>query len=141
MGRRRRVYVILCAIFSFSLCLYSGLYLYLRSEEVFIHRAGRYGFTDTLGIKRDTNHFIEPATVREGPQIFALAIAEVVGESGELEWSGPRFEEVLREETDKAFEEQRTRNRMYQYFRPAAFFESLYWKIVDPDPLSHREPR
>lgn len=136
----RRKLLILFGI-NFAAVLYFGSYLYFRLTDTYIHRAGNYGFTSRLGIKRNTNHFIEPATVAEGPQIFAIAAmtAAQTGQSTNLE--DPEITALLETTGEQFREQQEHRDRLFHVYRPAAFLESLLWKAVDPDPLGRRKKR
>lgn len=134
----RRKLLILFGI-NLAAVLYFGSYLYFRLTDTYIHRAGNYGFTSRLGIKRNTNHFIEPATVAEGPQIFAMA-AMTAGKTGKLmDLEDPEFAALLETIGNQYWEKQQRRDRLFHLYRPAAFLECLLWKAVDPDPLGRKK--
>ncbi len=120
------------------LLLYFGFYLHYRINHTFIHRAGGYAAYSDRRPYRDTNHFIEPSQVADGPEIFAgvMFVAAAASQTNDL-----RDEDVGKmlsgavQEVEKL---QKRRERLFLLFEPAAFLETLVWKISDPNPLARR---
>jgi hypothetical protein len=109
--------------------LYLGSYAYLRSQHVFIHRAGKYDFVDRFGERHFGRHFVQPGYGREGHEFFAIAISEADGtQDSEV------IQERIKELSVQSELEMRTRRRLFLLYRPIAFVESISWYLVDPNP-------
>lgn len=111
---------------------YGFAYLHYRRNHTFIHRAGGYSHPGLLGIGDTTNHYIELGELIDGPMLgFAYLATE--GKK-ELDPNSPQYKAI--EEWEKGLVESQTRReRLFILFKPAAFCETVYWKIVDPDPV------
>jgi hypothetical protein len=127
-----------CALFVLA---YFGSYLWLRMNHTFIHRAGRYApriSRNETRPRRSTNHFVEPGQVADGPQIFAgvMFVAAAVSETHDL--SDVQFEKMLESAAQQVESMERKRDRLFLLYEPAAFCETMVWKVIDPDPLTRR---
>ena len=71
MKRKWKMIVSLVLVLLFA--TYSGFYLHFRSSHTFIHRAGNYAWDSRLDLPINTNHYIEPGLIADGPQIFMHA--------------------------------------------------------------------
>ena len=131
----KRLWFVLLVIGAF---LYVGSYAYLRSQHVFIHRAGKYDFVDRFGEHHSGRHFVQPGNGREGHEFFAIAISEAAG-TQDPEVIQERVEEL----SAQSESEMRTRRRLFLLYRPIAFIESISWYLVDPNPYgrphTHRQ--
>ncbi|MCB1236359.1 MAG: hypothetical protein KDM91_14930 [Verrucomicrobiae bacterium] len=131
--RRKRIWV--SVLVALALIFYFGSYLYFRINHTFIHRAGYYRYDSRRDVEIDTNHYIEPATVADGPQIFATAaLALAVVGAREMDFDSPEFDQILREGCSQVFEKERRRWKLFTFYKPAAMIETLIWKIIEPNP-------
>ena len=119
--------------------VYFGAYLYLRLDLTFVHRAGSYGYDARKGKEILTNHYIETSLVTDGPQVFGMVMMAAAANRENDEIDPAEIEKMLQESSEKVKEAQEHRDRLFAFFKPAAFIETTVWKIIDPDPLSSRE--
>ena len=121
------------------LLLYFGVYLHFRINHTFVHRAGRYAAYADHRPYRDTNHFIEPSEVADGPLLFAGVMFAAAATSKTNDLSDVPVDKMLASAVQAAAKMQARRERLFLFFEPAVFLETLAWKIVDPDPLARRD--
>lgn len=136
--KRRNIFIVVIIVLTLA---YIGTYLYLRSNHVFIHRAGNYDFTTRQNRYVSSTHFIEPSQVINGPEILATVLSSPVlsdydvNDESQIEEMEAQFDELLVEATEKAERAQRNRDRLFTLFRPLAFIETSIWKVIDSEPL------
>ena len=118
--------------------LYFGFYLHYRIKHTFIHRAGGYTAYSDRRPYRDTNHFVEPSQVADGPEIFARVMFVAAAASKTNDLSDVDVNKMLAGAAQEVRKMQDRRERLFLVFEPAAFLETLAWKIIDPDPLARR---
>ena len=116
---------------------YFGSYLHLRLNHTFIHRAGGYApGMDGRRPDKATNHFIEPAEVADGPAIFASVMFVAAATSESNDFNQAEIDELLAVACEEVQKEQQKTERLFGFFQPAAFLETLVWKVIDPSPLA-----
>ena len=114
--------------------IYTSGYLFFRLNHTFRHRAGLYARDARLGAVRNTNHYIEPSPVADGPEVFGL-VALGMAATGNTDFNGPEFQELSQSAATQVTARERRRERLFVVFKPAAFCETVFWKIVDPRPI------
>jgi hypothetical protein len=136
--RLKRKHWIIIGASSTVLLLYFGFYLHYRINNTFIHRAGVYAACSDRRPYWDTNHFIEPSQVADGPEIFAGVMFVAAVASKTNDHSDIDVDKMLAGAVQEVQEMQKRRERLFFLFEPAAFFETLIWKIIEPSPLTRR---
>jgi hypothetical protein len=124
LKRKHRIILSGCAV---VLLAYFGLYLWLRMNHTFVHRAGRYGpriSRNETRPRRSTNHFIDPTE----PRVDAITTFMLASEEDE------DYENLMKEAEREYEEAWSRRERLLTFFEPAAFLEVCFWKIVQPNP-------
>ena len=127
------------AAVSIVITLYFCAYIHFRINQTFIHRAGKYDAHISHGRPIfHTNHFIEPGNVAEGPHVFAAVMMYAAPAEGTNDLTDADLDNMLASAVQHVEQLEKRRRRLFIIFAPAAFLETLVWKVIDPNPLVNR---